>query len=68
MTITETTRRVMANGTIKGTITVRDGKRKYTVRYEQTPNGFSQQWGANPEVLSRTYDTFEKLCSGAIAA
>lgn len=65
MKIIGTTKRVLKDGTIKGTITVRDDGRKYSVKYERTPNGHTEQWGARTEVLCRTYATFERLCSAA---
>lgn len=66
ITITGTTRNVLANGTIKGAIRVREkvgapGVRHYTVNYERLPNGHAEQWGAHTEVLIATYKTFEEL-------
>lgn len=63
MQITNTTKRVLKDGTIKGTISVLDDGKKYSVKYERAPNGHAEQWGAHPEVLCRTYATFERLCA-----
>jgi hypothetical protein len=63
MTIISTTRRILKDGTIKGTINVKDGRNRHSVRYERMPGGHMEQWGAPSEVLIRTYPTFERLCA-----
>ncbi len=68
MKITSTSRNVLKDGTIKGTIHVQEkvqapGTRHYAVHYERTPNGHAEQWGAHAEVLCATYPTFERLIS-----
>lgn len=65
MRIINTTKRVLKDGTIKGTIAVRDDGRKYSVKYERTQNGHAEQWGAHSAILCKTYATFERLCAEA---
>lgn len=69
MRIIATTRRVLKDGTIKGTITVDTGHRwKEHIRYQYDPNNISgigwQQWGAPTDVLCFTTRAVERLCYG----
>lgn len=61
MHIFSSSRRVTRDGSIKGTIMVKDGRRRYSVKYSREPGGHACQWGAPTDILIFTYPEFEKL-------
>ena len=66
MKIVSTSRKILMNGLMKGSVKVKDGKKNYTVKYEYSERsglGF-EQFGAPTEVLCFTYKTVENLCFG----
>lgn len=67
--ITSLRKKVLKNGTIKGTILVaEDGQpKKIKVYYEQEPRKSWEQWGAHVEVLYHTQGVVEALCSNYTA-
>lgn len=61
MTISKITKTMKSDGSMSGSIRVKDGKRAHTVKFARDNTGTSEQWGASTDVLIFTYSTFEKL-------